>query len=392
MDEMRAHLADAPTATTAGDSDYRQFVFQAGQIQLNQVQSVFNQLNHAADDIKSGIQNLRTEAGASAELAVKVGGTTLNADVASQCQSGIGEILGIVGQAIQKITDILAAFQPLQASFVDCTGKAATLAGDVRRAGLNAQIFAIHAPDGATLEVLAGRVHIVSEEVIEHVARLGTALNHTSEMLNNLRQRLEDFQILCRAEQVVLADESVLSQKKLADLEKAIPVHIQCVTQRQGTFAEAVEQVLAKIQFPEAVAQASPRSIGFFQDLVAWGSKGGSAIAVESAASRKIDLLKSKYTMESEMRAHAAALQPALDPPTSCAPEPSIELFDDFTSTAPAIAGAPGETPPPSQPPEDQTPPADLRAIAASLPLPSLQVAELKPPASQDLGDNVEFF
>jgi hypothetical protein len=43
----------------------------------------------------------------------------------------------------------------LQARFINCTNKAVELARDVRHAGLNAQVFAIHAPDGATLEVLA---------------------------------------------------------------------------------------------------------------------------------------------------------------------------------------------------------------------------------------------
>jgi len=52
-----------------------------------------------------------------------VGGTTLDAKVASQCQAGIGEILVIIKQAVQKIADIVAAFEPLQASFVDCTAK-----------------------------------------------------------------------------------------------------------------------------------------------------------------------------------------------------------------------------------------------------------------------------
>jgi len=201
MAEMREHLDAGRAATPATDAETRQFIFQAGQIQLQQVQSVFDELNHAADSLKSGIQGLRADAGAAAELAVKVGGTALDAKIARSCQAGIGEILGIVNQAVQKIAVIISAFEPLQASFVDCTGKATALAGDVRLAGLNAQVFAIRTSDGATLEVLAGRVHVISEEVIEQVERMGAALNHTSGMVNNLRQRLEDFQIHGQAEQ-----------------------------------------------------------------------------------------------------------------------------------------------------------------------------------------------
>lgn len=365
MDEMRAHLGDGRSATPAAALEMRQFIFRAGNIQLHQVQNVFEQLNHAAGSLKSGIQSLRSDAGAAAELAVKVGDTTLDAKVANQCQAGIGEILGIVNEAVQRIAGIIAAFEPLQASFVDCTGKATTLAGDVRHAGLNAQVFAIQTLNGATLEVLAERVHAVSEEVIEQVERMGAALNHTSEMVNNLRQRLEDFGVLCQAEQKILADESALSMKKLADLESAIPVRIQRVTQRQGAFAASVEKVLANIRFPVTVAQASSRAIGFFQDLVAWGGAGGSGLAVETAA-LKIDQLKSKYTMESERHAHAAALQAAANPPPTAAPQPAIELFDN------------------------QAPPTGVTKPAESKITPSETQPEK--PAAGGLGDNVELF
>ena len=368
MDQMRVHLSDSGAAIPATDAETRQFIFQAGQIQLQQVQSVFDQLHQAAESLKTGIQSLRGDAGAAAELAVKEGGTALDAKVARQCQAGIGEILDIVKQAVRKIADIVAAFEPLQASFVDCTSKATALASDVRLAGLNAQVFAIHAPDGATLEVLAGRVHFISAEVIQLVEQLGAALDHTSEMVNNLRQRLEDFGVLAQAEQVILADESVLSQKKLAELDSAIPVKIQSLTQRQKTFALSIEGVLANIKFPATVAQASSRSIGFFEDLVAWGSEGGSGSAGESAAAQKIDRLKSKYTMDSERHAHAAALQLAEEPPKTVDPQPAIEMFDTPELPSGVTKLAASEiTPPATHPPTEK-------------------------PAPSGLGDNVELF
>ncbi len=389
MDEMRAHLDEAGPAT---DAETRQFVFRAGQIQLHQVQNVFDQLNRAADSLKSAIQSLRTEAGAAAEVAVKVGGTTLDTNVASQCQAGIGQILGIVKQAVQKIADIIAAFEPLQASCVDCTSKATALAGDVRHAGLNAQVFAIHAPDGATLEVLAGRMRVISEEAIRQVEQMGAALNHTTELVNNLRQRLEDFQILGQAEQEVLTDEFALSRKKLSELENAIPGLIRHVTQQQGTFAQSVEEILANVRFPVTVAEASSRSIGFFGSLVTWGSEGGSGFVVEPATSQKVDRLKSKYTMESERHAHATALQPVLAAAGATAAESSFEMFDDLASPAPTISGSPGEIGPATERPNDQPRPADLpmRETTPAAPAPAL--AEKKLAATEELGDNVELF
>jgi hypothetical protein len=388
MAEMRGYLDDG----RAAKAEARQFIYRAGRIQLQQVQSVFDQLNHAADSLKSGIQGLRTDAGAAAELAVKVGGATLDAKVARQCQAGIGEVLNIVRQAVQKIADIIAAFAPLQASFVDCTAKATALAGDVRLAGLNAQVFAIRTPDGTTLEVLARRVHAISEDVIEQVAQMGSLLSHASEMVNNLRQRLEDFQALGQAEQAVLTGESALSMTKLADLERIIPLQIQSVTQQHGAFADSIEQVLANIQFPETVAQASSRSIGFFQDLVAWGDAGGSESLDEAAAAQKIDQLKSKYTMESERHAHAAALQPAPAPARGPEAQPAIEWFDDFAPPTPAIAGSSGEIFLSGEGPQDPPRTAEWVATEVSPPGPTLPVAEKKPAADGNLGDNVELF
>jgi hypothetical protein len=395
MEEMRAHLDGSRTIVSVTEVETRQFVYHAGQIQLHQVQNVFDQLNHAANGLKSGIQSLRTEAGAAAEVAVKMGGAALDTNVASQCQAGITDILAIVSQAVQKIAEIIAAFAPLQASFVDCTGKATALASDVRHAGLNAQIFAIHAPDGATLEVLAGRVRTISEDVIELVGQMGDSLNHTTEMVNNLRQRLEDFQIMGESEQAVLAVESELSQKKLSELASAIPRLIRRVTQQQGTFAQSVESVLAQVRFPATVAEASVRSTGFFRDLVASGSEGA-RFSVESAAAQKIDLLHSKYTMESERRTHAAAFQPALVAAGAgaTASEPALELFDDFSSPAPAPVAteASGVTAPPNVRSELQPRLGDLPLRETTLQVPALLPAENIPAASENLGDNVELF
>jgi hypothetical protein len=392
MDEIRAHLVDDRPARSGTDSENQRFVFRAGEIQLHQVQDVFGQLNGAADSLKSGIRSLRTEAGAAAEVAVKVGASTLDANVAGQCQAGIGEILGIVRQAVQRIADITAAFAPLQASFVDCTSQAGTLANDVRLAGLNAQVFAIHAPNGATLEVLAGRVRAISEDVIHLVGVMGSSLNHTTEMVHNLRQRLEDFEVLSLAEQEVLADESALSRKKLSELEGAIPILIRSVNQQQMTFAQSVEKVLANVQFPVTVAAASARSIGFFRDLVAWGSDGGSELVTETPVSRKIELLKSKYTMASEHDAHAAALQPVAATAGATAGQPAIEMFDDFMLPLSTVAGSAGEIVPQSESSENQPGPATLAAGEATLLAPAPPLAEKNPIASAALGDNVELF
>ena len=378
MDEMRTHL-DHPNASAA---ETHHFIFQATQIQLEQTRNVFGELNLAADSLKSGIQSLRSDAGAAAAAAVKVGGTLLDAKIAGECQAGIGKILAIIQEAVQTTNNVLTAFEPLQARFLNCTHEATALANDVRHAALNAQVFAIHAGDGATLEVLAGRMRTISDETMLQVGQLGSALQDTADMVSNLRQRLKDFQELSHLEQQVLAEESALSREKLSALEKAIPILIQRIALQQETFAHSVEEVLEKVQFPVTVAQASSRSIGFFQNLETWGGKDISDSQAGTGASLKIDQLKSKYTMASERHAHATALQPA----SAC--QPPIELFGEpeLPSTAKLLvvnatqsAKSAGHS--------TIVKPSESKIFA-----PTPLVSAEKSAVSADLGDNVELF
>jgi len=391
MDEMRAHLVETEAATFATDSAARHYIFRAGQIQLKQVQAVFDELNHAADSVQSGIQGLHTDAGAAAEVAVKVGGATLDTNVASRCQASIGEVLGIATQVVQKIAEILAAFEPLRARFIDCTDKATELALNVRHDALNAQVFSIQAAGGATLEVLAGRMRVIADETVKHVEEFGGELGQTADMVNNLCQRLGDFQQLGKVEQEVLSAEAALSRGKLSELEEAIPTLIREITRQQAAFAQSAEEILARVQFPLAVAKTSSRSIGFFNDLVAWGGDGGSCLAGESAASRKIDLLKSRYTMASERHAHSAVSDPAPTMAESTTSLPSVELFGDLESSPTAAEEILGEDAPPDTPSDGQLPRVALSAGETIPAKPASAPAESNPVAP-DLGDNVELF
>jgi hypothetical protein len=386
MDEIRSHLAGNGAGLV--DSETRQVIFSAAQIQLRQIQSVFDDLGQAAETLKVGMQGLRDEAGAAADVSLKAGDAALETSVAHECQTGVGEILSAVKQAVQRIADIVATFDPLQASFIDCTSKATELACDVRRAGLNAQVFAIHAPDGATLEVLAGRMREISDDCISQVEQMGATLRQTVEMVNNLRQRLEDFQILGHAEQDALTIESGISREKLSDLEGAIPVMIQGITGQQKTFAESVEAILAHIQFPAIVAAARVHADGFFQELVAWGSKGGAGSQIESGASDKLDRFKAKYTMASEREAHAAALQPTQVPLQPVDSQAGIELFDDFDSTP--LSPPAGADPLPST--SSPTEPAPPESAASEVTFPVSSVNADKSTPGTGLGDNVELF
>ena len=383
IDDMRAHLENGGSSERVIDSETRQFVAHAAQIQVQQTRRVFDDLDRAADGLLSGIHSLRAQAGAANDVAVKLGCSAVDANIAGECQDGIADVLRAVEQAVDRIAEILAAFQPLQARFVDCTGKATELAGDVRYAALNAQIFAINAPNGAALEALASRVRVISDEAIEQVGQMGGALQDTNELVSNLNQRLEDFECMGRAEHDVLATESALSQNKISELNSAVPALIRQITLKQEALSQAVGETLAKVQFPGIVAKTSSRSIDLFQNLEAWAGEGGDGLPLNSAASRKIDLLKAKYTMDSERHAHAAATKSV--PKNDADPGAEIELFDDFAHSLPTGDGLLDEAPLQNQGSDEPSKRAEFEAT-------SIPSAPKEAPVSDDLGDNVELF
>lgn len=392
MDEMCAHLDNARSGTYAAESDPREFIGRAANIQVQQVRNVFDELNRAADCIKSGVRSLRTEAGTATEAAVRVGMTALESRAASQCETSTSAILAITQHAVQQIADILAALEPLQTRFINCTSEAIALGIELQHVALNAQVFAIHAPDGATLEVLAGRLRVISDETIQQVEQLEGPLEDTTEMIDNLRQRLVDFQQLGQAEQKILGNESELSRTKLAELEGSIPIITRRITEQQGTFVESVNEVLENVRFPVAVAEASSRSIGFFQDLVDRGRVGRGTQGAEAATSKRIDRLKSNYTMESERSTHTMALRQVRVSRAGHTFAPSIESFGAPDSPASASIAPTlrsdffgGQSAGPCHT-------MDAPACETAPPALELHLPSEKPAANAELGGNVELF
>jgi hypothetical protein len=389
IDEIRTHLSGEGMAGAALKPEMCQFLFQASRIQLKQTQDVFEELGRAAESLQSGIHDLRRDAGAAAGVVVNVGETMLKANVAQQCQVSMGRIGGTIEQAVQKTAEILLALEPLQARFLNCTQQATALASDVRIAALNAQVFAIHTPDGTTLEVLAGNMRTTSDETMAQVEKLGSGLQNTAAMINNQRQRLKDFEELAQAEQTILTEETAVSQERLLSLDKAIPILIGRITEQQTAFKQSTEKVQADIRFPASVAAASKRSIGFFQELADWSGAEGGNLSVASATAQKIDSLKLKYTMESERQAHAAATTMDSAPPAAL---PDVEMFEELAPVSSPRSGNEGGMLLEGEPVKSAPASAGLPATANTSPLPAPPPAAANPPANGGLGDNVELF
>jgi hypothetical protein len=391
MDEMRTHLEEPASSSSASHPQRRHFVFRAGQIQLRQVQSVFDELNRAGETMKSAMHGLRAEASAAGDAMVRVGGSTLDAKVGSQCLASIGRILAITARGVEEIAEILAAFDPLQAMLAACGTEATQLGRDVRCMALNAQIFATHTPNGETFQVLAQQLRFISDEAIRHVRRLETSREQTAEMVSDLRQRLADYQELGQIEQRVLTAESAVSHKGLLDLESAISDLIRRMARQESTFARSVDQVIADVKFPAVIADAGSQSIGFFEDLLEWSGDGPCDLAAASAAVAKVDRLNSNYTMDSERATHSVALEPIAG--FAGAPLSPIRAprFDEPRTSAPASfahsSAAIG-----AERSLHQPPPAAASAPPGRGSLLPFESAALQSHSAEGLGENVELF
>jgi hypothetical protein len=391
LDLMRDRLQADSRPGFGSSADTRQFVFRAGQIQLQQVRSVFHELHRAAESLKSGIQDLRNDAAAAAATAQQVADTSLDEKIGSECQANIGELLDIVSQSVRTIADILAAFEPLQALFTDYTTKATALANDVRYAALNAQIFAANAADGNTLEVMAHCLRVVSDEAREKLDQLGESLQETAQLVNNVRQRLSDFQHLGQADQKLLAEESATSRKKLSELEGVIPERIRRITQQQAAVAKSVDEVLANVRFPDLVAEAEARSTDVLQRLVDWGGRNGAAPSPVAETDQDLDRLHSNYTMESERTTHSVVLQKVTPPTVVENPRP-IRSSQNGGDGSPSMPRPSLGTQAPHKF-ADVTPlPDPGRTTTISKPEPTPSAPPAKSETTEDFGDNVELF
>jgi len=254
---------------------------------------------------------------------------------------------------------------------------------------LNAQLFAVHAPSGATLEVLAKQLGLVSDDAIEQVERLGNDHQRTAEMVNNLRQRLDDFQQLGRVEQEILTQEFAVSRQKLADVESAVPPRIRGITQQQAKFARSVEQTLAHVRFPDLVAAASARSLGFLGDLVDWSGDGEADLVGARGAALSIDRLQSHYTMASERATHSLAMPTAPAPaggvalPSAVGQPQEAKNFRGMPVADSALAAQPARRVEP-EPPDGPS--------FSGIPKPSTRITPAMPVSLQGLGENVELF
>jgi len=326
IDEMVGHLAagSAEGFRGAEQADCRQFLADAGRVQLIQLRTVFDQLDEAAQQVGGGLAEIDAEARALADHALRSGGATLDGEVIGQAISSIHAVLEVIESAAVSIRSVVDLVQKLKSTFHDCTSQVLGLALRLRMVALNAQIFAAHVDAGAALEVVASNTRTVADEAMQQLDTISARVSELIDLIGEIEQRLSDYRDLATMEQTLLFGESAESEKKLVTLEQDLQSALSTIPSLEGELSETLRRTAGSIRFPDAVAKASGRAIALFEQIVlrhSASSRGAEAVG----GHHKVEELNRNYTMAHERTLHEAVVH-KLTNPDSTAVQPPAEF------------------------------------------------------------------
>ena len=342
IDDMADHLAGALARRLTGDeeADCRHFLAGAGRVQLGQLRAVFGQLDEAAGQVSEGMQEVDSEAKSFADHASHSGNATLDGQVIDRTIDSIHGVLGVIDTAVTSVRSVAVLVQKLKSSFSDCTSHVLGLALRLRMVALNAQIFAAHVDEGAALEVVAQNTRNVADEAMLQLDNISSRVTGLVDLVVDLEQRLDDYRTLAALERDLLAGEAGESETKLRALKQELRRAVAAIGPLDRELSTTVRRATERIRFPEAVAEASARSLALFEQIVLECSD--SERSTEIAAHQKVRELKDNYTMAHEREVHESVvedpvpLQTALQPlAVRPAQENGDGPFEDAAESAP---------------------------------------------------------
>jgi hypothetical protein len=309
IDEMNEYLQEALAGghTPAEEADGRRFLVDGARVQLAQLQSVFDQLDEAAGQVKGGLQEVDSEAKTFADSAVRSGGATLDGRIIGRAVKSIHAVLAVIDNTVANVRTVTELVVQLKSTFSDCTSQILGLALKLRIVALNAQIFAAHVDAGTALEVVARNTRMIAEEAMQQLDDISSRVTQLVELLVDLEQRLEDHGELAAVERDLLASEARESEQKLCAMQAELRDAIAAIGPLEHELSDTVRRTMECIRFPEAVAQASARSTAFFKEIILQHSSStpNSGVAIH----HKILALKSRYTMAHERDVHELAFE-----------------------------------------------------------------------------------
>ena len=239
----------------------------------------------------------------------------------------------------------------------------------------------------------------ISDEMIHEVRTMSDDIGNLSAVLQNLEQRLVDFQELARREEASLVEESEFSHARLGDFEKRLPACIERLKDLQTSFSEKAAFMVSRVQFPKTIVEASPQSMSMFRELTEWAESQEQNGEGAEPNLQHVDILRQGYTMQSERETHDAALrQTAGVLMGKGEAEAEIDLFEACPSTPPKETKSPSAEPSPDSFADFElfdTTPSPSPSTVSELKIEGGPAGSEKDPQTKnndDLGDNVELF
>jgi|SRR5579871_188905 len=305
IEEMIVHL---PSEFGGGfsdmaEADCRHFLADAGRVQLGQLRAVFEQLTEAARQVDAGLGEVETEAKSLAGHAVRSGNAALDGRVIQSAIESIHAVLSVIENAVRSITGVVELVLKLKSTFSDCTTEILGLALRLRMVALNAQIFAAHVDQGASLEVVARNTRMIADESMRQLDEISFRVNELVSAVAELEQRLLDYSEVATIEQKLLTSEAGESEKKLRNLDQNLRASIAAIGPIEADLAKTIQTLLQSIDFPGAVAEAQARSTTLFEQVASLHSDK------ESKAHHKVQDLERNYTMAHERTVHESAVK-----------------------------------------------------------------------------------
>jgi hypothetical protein len=335
IDDMADHLGEVLARRLTGDeeADCRHFLAGAGRVQLGQLRAVFGQLDEAAGQVGEGMREVDSEAKSFADHASLSGNAALDGQVIERTIDSIHGVLGVIDTAVASVRSVAELVQKLKSSFSDCTSQILGLALRLRMVALNAQIFAAHVDAGAALEVVAQNTRTVADEAMLQLDNISSRVTGLVDLVVDLEQRLDDYRVLAALERDLLAGEAGESETKLRALKQELRSAVAAIGPLDRELSTTVRRATERIRFPEAVAEASARSLALFEQIVLECSD--SERSTKIAAHQKVRELKENYTMAHEREVHESVVEGAVPHQTAFQPLAVRPAQEDAAESAP---------------------------------------------------------
>jgi hypothetical protein len=279
------------------------------QVQTVQLDSVQQELEQATDTITSGLRALLGQLdGIESECLSldRLNEITADMDAAIAALGNIHRVTAdLMQSSLARLTNAIQTARGFSAATTGATDTMRRLAADLLLMGLNAQVQALQANNNC-LEVLAGAVSHISSEAGSLTLDFERKLADTTQTLSSFVQRSEAFHREVLAEHQALDAETSSESGELDAEHAAHKALVNDVAAALRQLRNQAGELLASI----ALADISREPIHDLRELFsALAEVCGEAVTDgQPLDERVLADVRSRYTMDSERAAHAAAL------------------------------------------------------------------------------------